>query len=71
MTSTNISLKKEAYDFLLSQKKKTMSFSDVVLTFKYGKKTQSLQSFKGTLKGHKKDLDLKKMKKFRKEIFAR
>jgi len=37
MTSINISLKKEAYEFLKSRKSKEKSFSDVILEFKIDK----------------------------------
>ena len=39
MSSMNISIRKEAYDFLKSRKVKDESFSDVVLAFKEPKKS--------------------------------
>ncbi len=53
MTRTNISLKKEAYDFLKSLKN-GRSFSDVILSFKTQK--QNLLRFHGILN----DVDWKK-----------
>jgi predicted CopG family antitoxin len=34
MSSVNISIKKEAYDYLKSLKRETQSFSDIILSFK-------------------------------------
>jgi len=48
MTSTNISLRKEAYEFLKKLKSQDKSFSDVVLSFKKDK--QDIMSFFGVLK---------------------
>ena len=70
MTSINISIKKEAYDFLSKLKIKNKSFSDVILEFKDEKNERSGKSllrFAGCLK----DLDInwgekeKRMKEFR------
>ena len=47
MTSINISLKKEAYQFLKTLKTKEKSFSDVILSFK---KEQNIMKFFGVLK---------------------
>lgn len=63
MTSINISLKKEAYDFLNSLRGKDKSFSEVVLEFKEKKKgsKEVLLGFSGCLK------DKKDWKEFEKE----
>jgi len=49
MTSINISVKKEAYDFLKNIKTKDKSFSDIILSFK--KEQSSVMRFFGALKG--------------------
>ena len=49
MTSINISIKKEAYDFLRNLKSKEKSFSDIILSFK--KEQSSVMRFFGALKG--------------------
>ena len=62
MTSVNISVKKDAYDFLRKLKSKDKSFSDVILSFK--KDENIAMNFFGVLKnldwnekeGHMKDL---------------
>lgn len=51
MTSINISVKKEAYEFLRNLKAGDKSFSDVILSFK--KEQKDLMKFFGVLK----DLD--------------
>ena len=48
MASVNISVKKEAYDFLKNMKTKNKSFSDVILDFK--KEQSSIMRFFGILK---------------------
>ncbi len=48
MVSINISIKREAYDFLNQFKKKDTSYSDVILGFK--KKDDSIMRFFGQLK---------------------
>ena len=48
MTSINISVKKDAYDFLRRLKSKDKSFSDVILSFKKDKHTT--MNFFGILK---------------------
>ncbi len=48
MTSTNISVKKEAYQFLKRLKSEDQSFSDVILSFK--KDQDSIMDFFGALK---------------------
>jgi len=63
MASINISIKKEAYDFLKDIKTKERSFSDVILSFKKGQ--NDVMKFFGVLN----DIDWnereKNMKKFR------
>ena len=70
MGSINISLKKEAYEFLRSLKDKDKSFSDVVLEFREnrGKKDgKSILKYAGALKGINIDWRVKeeRMKSFR------
>ena len=62
MASINISLKKEAYDFLNSLKGRDKSFSEVILEFKEGRKgsKEVLLSFAGCLKDKKDWDDFKK-----------
>lgn len=48
MTSINISIKKEAYNFLKNMKTNDRSFSDVILSFK--KEHDNLMKFFGILK---------------------
>ena len=48
MTSINISLKKEAYDFLKNLKTRDKSFSEVILSFK--KEKNDIMRFFGALK---------------------
>ena len=69
MTSVNISIKKEAYDFLKSVKTKDKSFSDVILGFKK-KGVDSLQFF-GVLKHVNRSEREKSMKKFRESFNSR
>lgn len=78
MGSLNISIKKEAYDFLKSLKSKDESFSDVILELKEKKmenkgSKESIMKFFGALK--EKDIDWKekekRMKKFREEFEER
>ena len=57
MTSINISIKKEAYNFLSRLKSKDKSFSDVILDFKT--KDEDVMRFFGTLK----DIDWKTKEK--------
>lgn len=74
MGSVNISLKKEAYDFLNSLRKKNQSFSEVILEFKEERKFtgKDLLKYAGALKD-KKDWDEteENMKKLRKSINKR
>ena len=66
MTSINISIKKEAYEFLKRFKTEDKSFSDVILEFKENKyekgSAKSLLRFAGVLK----DIDWKKREKMMK-----
>ena len=48
MTSINISIKKEAYDFLRTLKAKDRSFSDIILDFK--KDQSNIMKFFGILR---------------------
>lgn len=48
MASINISIKKEAYEFLKGLKTKDKSFSDVILSFK--RKPDNIMRFFGVLK---------------------
>ena len=49
MTSVNISVKREAYEFLKNMKAKDKSFSDIILSFK--KEQNGIMRFFGALKG--------------------
>ena len=62
MTSMNISIKKEAYDFLRRMKTRKRSFSDVILSFKNNE--QDTMRFFGILK----DADWKEKEKSMKEF---
>lgn len=62
MASINISIKKEAYDFLRNLKAKDKSFSDVVLSFK--KEPGSVMKFFGILS----DIDWNEREKNMKEL---
>ena len=72
MSSINISLKKEAYEFLRSLKSRERSFSDVILEFKDNRSNQDIMKFFGVLKNEDIDWEGKKkrMKRFR-ESFNR
>ena len=70
MVSTNISLKKEAYEFLNSLKTGNKSFSEIILEFRDNRRggtTKDLLKFAGVLKGKNIDFEerLKRMKEFR------
>ncbi|MBD3204114.1 hypothetical protein GF327_07495 [Candidatus Woesearchaeota archaeon] len=67
MTSINISIKEEAYDFLKKLKTKDKSFSDVILGFK---KESDIMNFFGALKNKNWDKKKKRMKSLR-ESFER
>ena len=75
MSSTNIAIKREAYEFLRSLKDRSKSFSDVILEFKErefikrGSKEAAMKSF-GVLKDKGIDWKAKeeKMAFFRKEF---
>ncbi len=75
MVNINISIKKEAYDFLNSFKTKNKSFSDVILDFKennYEKgSAKSLLRFAGVLKNVDWNKKEKAMKEFRKSFNKR
>ena len=64
MTSMNISIKKEAYEFL-KERKGDRSFSDAILDFK---KDNDLTRFFGCLKDVDWDAREKEMKRFREEF---
>lgn len=69
MPSINISIRKEAYEFLKSFKTKDKSFSDVILELKENKhekgSAKSLLRFAGALKNLNWDEKEKRMKEFR------
>ena len=69
MTSINISLKKEAYEFLRDLKTKDKSFSDVILEFK--KEEDNLMKFFGILKGADWGKKEANMKNFRSSLSKR
>ena len=63
MTSINISLKKEAYEFLKNLKAKDRSFSDVILSFK--EEHNNLMRFFGVLKNldwHEKEKNMEHLR---------
>jgi len=63
MASINISIKKEAYEFLKKMKTEDMSFSDVILRFR--KKQDSVNNFFGVLKDfewNKKESNMKDLR---------
>jgi len=73
MTNINISLRKEAYDYLKSLKRQNQSFSDIILTFKGDNKIKkgskdAVIQFAGILE----DINWEKRKKimhsFRQEV---
>jgi len=66
MSSMNISLKKEAYEFLRSFKSEDKSFSDVILEFKEGKKNSNVMELFGALKY--KGINLAERKRIMKEF---
>ncbi|MDP7115674.1 MAG: antitoxin VapB family protein [Candidatus Woesearchaeota archaeon] len=68
MSSVNISIKEEAYDFLKSRKTPTKSFSDVILDFKPKK---DILQFAGCLKHVDWDEREKIMRDFRKNFLKR
>ena len=76
MGSVNISIKKEAYNFLVSLKERDRSFSDVILEFKgrqmerKGSK-ESIMKFFGVLKNINWKEREKRMRDFRKEFNER
>ena len=63
MTSVNISIKKEAYEFLQKLKSKDKSFSEVILSFKKDK--NDIMKFFGVLKDsdwNEKEKNIKKLR---------
>tara|TARA_Y100000310_G_C20358554_1_gene657845 strand:+ start:92 stop:307 length:216 start_codon:yes stop_codon:yes gene_type:complete len=63
MTSINISIKREAYNFLKNLKTKDKSFSDIILSFK--KEPDNIMRFFGVLKDvnwDEKEQDMKKLR---------
>lgn len=75
MSSMNISLTEEAYDYLRMLKGKEKSFSDVVLELKAEKKEKGLArdllKFAGALKDSDWESIEKRMRAFRKEFEER
>ncbi len=69
MTSTNISLRKEAYELLIQRKAKNESFSDIIIS-EFKKKLTPLDFF-GALKDKEWGNDEKKMKSFRESFNTR
>ena len=67
MGSVNISLKKEAYEFLRSLKDKDKSFSDIILEFKESEKSSNVMDLFGGLKNRGINWEERKrrMKEFR------
>ena len=63
MVNVNISIKKEAYNFLKSIKTKEKSFSDVILSFK--SENDKIMKFFGVLKDTDWDTKEKNMNEFR------
>lgn len=70
MSSINISLKKEAYEFLRSLKNRDKSFSDVVLEFREKNARDDIMNLFGALKDSKIDREARNrnMKEFRKSL---
>ena len=66
MASINISIKKEAYDFLNHFKRDDMSYSDVILSFR--KKDDSIMRFFGKLMDVDWDERKKNMDSFRRSF---
>lgn len=75
MTSVNIAIRKEAYNFLRSLKSGDKSFSEVILEFKEKDSekgsAKSLLRFSGILKDVDWEAMEKRMKDFRKEFEKR
>lgn len=68
MPSINISIKKEAYDFLKRLKTKEKSFSDVILDLK---RDENIMKFFGVLKNTDWNKKEKDMKSFRESFNKR
>ena len=69
MTSVNISIKKEAYEFLKDLKTRDRSFSDIILGFK--KEHKSIMRFFGVLKDIEWEEKEKSMKNLRQSFNKR
>ncbi len=69
MTSINISLRKEAYEFLKKLKTSNKSFSDIILSFK--KEQSNVMRFFGVLKDLDWDNREKNMKSLRESFNKR
>ena len=69
MASINISIKKDAYEFLKKMKGKDQSFSDVILGFNKDKK--DIMKFFGVMKGSDWEEKEKNMKGFRESFNKR
>lgn len=69
MASINISIKKEAYDFLKNLKAESKSFSDIILGFK--KEQHGIMRFFGILKDVDWDNKEKNLKKLRESLNKR
>lgn len=65
MSSVNISIKKEAYDFLKEIKTEEQSFSDAILSFR---KESNIMRFFGMLKDEDWEEREKEMKSLREEF---
>ena len=73
MGSINISLKREAYEFLKALKRADKSFSDVILEFRERKSNRNFMRFFGALKDRGIDWGVRKkrMAEFRKSFDKR
>mgnify|MGYP001604517173 CR=1 FL=1 len=75
MSSMNISIRREAYDFLNSLKERDASFSDVILKFKDEEKSSKnkIMKYFGALKNENIDWNAKekRMKEFRNNFSKR
>ena len=69
MVSINISIKKEAYDFLKRFKERDKSFSDIILGFQ--KKEDNIMRFFGVLKDAEWDKKETRISDFRKSFNKR
>ena len=69
MASINISIKKDAYEFLKKFKTEDRSFSDIILSFR--KENNDVMRFFGSLKSSNWDSKEKKTNEFRKSFNRR